>query len=222
MLSKRHWDLLLGCILLLCLAGVDERPTAEDARRPSEYGLHRSGALRPALSVRLRGRSGAKVPFAAFMVADQSPNPRARRPFHYRLARVQLPVAFVGMAYFVCLGVWLCSSAGPAPSAPGGTAWSRGGHLGAGAFSLLPGLMAFGKAPWCVGCVAVHVVNLLLVAVVWVIGVASDAAPASQDSARTLVPTMLTAREAGTAILFAVLSSPRLFLPTGVVVHATT
>ena len=207
MLSKRLRDLLLGCILVLCLAGAwmsGQLVKIHDGGRSTD-------STDPGLFARLcrsvsGGRSGCEGTIHSVWSQINLPIPVLDGRFTVSVRRVQLPVAFVGMAHFVCLGVWFALIGGPRPI---GARWHRlvlaAAICGVGASAFFLGLMAFGKAPWCVGCVAVHVVNLLLVAAVWVLGVASDAAPASQDSARPLLPTMLTAREAGTAILFALL-----------------
>ena len=85
---------------------------------------------------------------------------------------LSVPVAFLGIAYFVLLGAWVGLVGG------GRTAWKPLGWvavavkvvvIGAGVYTsvFLFCLMALGHAPWCGGCAAVHLINVALVAALW-------------------------------------------------------
>jgi protein-disulfide isomerase len=81
---------------------------------------------------------------------------------------VNVPVAFLGVAYFVSLGAWFgLVGAGRAVGKPLG--WVLLAVIGAGVYTtvLLFSLMALGRTPWCGGCAAIHLINIALVATVW-------------------------------------------------------
>lgn len=95
----------------------------------------------------------------------------------------RIPIAFLGLSYFVFLLSWFCQ-VGPAY-----TAVSRWAVLpralmtcGGLASCALLSIMAIGFSPWCLGCAAVHAINLLLCLMIlgpWrrtPLGDASDAA----------------------------------------------
>ncbi len=79
-----------------------------------------------------------------------------------------VPVAFLGLAYFVFFAVWFAFIGGP-------RAYGNGTHripLTVGLGGILVSLfylavMALGLAPWCVWCVSVHLINFLLVLSMW-------------------------------------------------------
>ncbi len=81
---------------------------------------------------------------------------------------VVVPVAFLGLSYFVCLGMWFVLLGGPRPI---GRRWHRLplalATLGTAASALFVGLMAAGQAPWCLLCILVHGLNAALVLLVW-------------------------------------------------------
>ncbi len=76
---------------------------------------------------------------------------------------LRVPVAFLGLAYFTMLAIWYAVT-----GLPRGDRWSRavGGLVLAGAFvsGFYLVVMATQLAPLCVWCVAVHLLNLTLVA----------------------------------------------------------
>jgi predicted DsbA family dithiol-disulfide isomerase len=78
---------------------------------------------------------------------------------------VPVPVAFFGLGYFVFIGVWF----GLAGTING--PWRRVplhvGVCGLIMSALYIGLMASGAAGWCIWCLAVHVINAGMVALVW-------------------------------------------------------
>src|SRR5262249_22273620 len=158
------------------------------------------------------GESGCEATVGSAWSRIRLPVPWLVRGLTPAVGWVQLPVAFLGLSYFVGLGTWFALIGGPRPI---GTVWHRlvlaVAICGVGASAFFLGLMAFGRAPWCAGCVAVHVLNLLLVAAIWVLCVASGAAPEVPDSGQAVTPAKLTAREAGTAILFALVLVAGLF-----------
>ena len=76
---------------------------------------------------------------------------------------IAAPVALLGLCYFAFFGVWFFLSGGHAWQ---GSFWrrfpvyiARGGAIGS-AFYL--GVMAFGGSPWCLWCIATHLVNFIL------------------------------------------------------------
>jgi predicted DsbA family dithiol-disulfide isomerase len=77
---------------------------------------------------------------------------------------VPVPVAFLGLAYFVFIGAWYVVAGNGRP-------WHRVPlHVACCGLVMsffYMGVMAFGAAPWCVGCLAVHAINLLLATTVW-------------------------------------------------------
>ncbi len=83
-----------------------------------------------------------------------------------------MPVAFLGVAYFVLLGAWLgLFGEGKASWRPLG--WAAVVVpvmlMGAGIYTsvFLFFVMAMGRAPWCLGCVAVHAINLAVATAAW-------------------------------------------------------
>ena len=81
---------------------------------------------------------------------------------------VTMPVAFLGLAYFVFLGTWFLFIGRPRAY---GARWHRlplilvtGGTI-VSIFFLA--LMALRVAPWCLTCVLVHGINLLLLVLTW-------------------------------------------------------
>lgn len=85
-----------------------------------------------------------------------------------RTRPVVIPTAFLGLAYFVCLGVWFAFAARPRLY---GAAWYwvplTISLCGAAVSAFLLFAMALDWAPRCVYCVAVHLVNFVLVYGVW-------------------------------------------------------
>ena len=89
-----------------------------------------------------------------------------------RVPGVDWPVSFVGLAYFVFMGVWYAVAGGrrvPLHAALCALPASLG----------LVGLMATGAAPWCTACLAVHVVNVVLVVAAWRLAAAAPRESAS-------------------------------------------
>jgi predicted DsbA family dithiol-disulfide isomerase len=205
MLSKLHRNLLSVCIVIFCLAGawMSGQLVQMHDRGPSADSSHPGLLARLCRSV-AGGESGCEGTVHSAWSEISFKVPVLTGGLTVSLRGVTLPVAFVGLAYFVCLGAWFALIGGPRPR---GGAWHRMvlavAICGVGASSFFLGLMAFGRAPWCVGCALVHVVNLLLVAAIWILCVAPVPTTPSQDSALPLMPAMLSAREAWTAILVA-------------------
>ncbi len=90
------------------------------------------------------------------------PIPSSDLSFH--LHRTIVPVAFLGLAYFVFMAIWFAVVGRPSP---GRGPWQRIpaalGILGLVVSLFYSVMMAVGQAPVCVWCVATHAVNLLLV-----------------------------------------------------------
>ena len=85
-----------------------------------------------------------------------------------RVHTVVVPVAFLGLAYFVFMGVWFVFVGGPRPY---GSGWHRipliVGFCGIAVSLFYIGIMAVGSAPWCIWCLVVHAINLLTVLSAW-------------------------------------------------------
>lgn len=81
---------------------------------------------------------------------------------------VQVPVAFFGLAYFVFTVAWFGLVGAPRDA---GRLWRSVPLTVAGAGALaslfLLGLMASGRAAPCIWCLATHVINLLMVVLIW-------------------------------------------------------
>ena len=178
-----------------------------------ELGHQRSGVLRPALRVRRGKRGGCEGASHSVWSQIELPFPMLHRNSGISLGTVEVPVAFVGLAYFVCLAHSFALLGGSVQSARGGAAWCW--RLPLVASRVIPVLRSHGvrSAPWCIGCVVVHVVNLLLMAAIWVVCATSSGEPVANESARPISRATLTAREGWTVIIFA------LVLGAGLYVH---
>ncbi|MBP7935363.1 MAG: DsbA family protein [Phycisphaerae bacterium] len=99
-------------------------------------------------------------------IAVPVPRPSRYQGLVIRPARV--PVAFLGLAYFVSMVVWFGLVGGPREAS---YPWRYIPLAAAGAGGLasvfLVGLMVVGQAPWCVWCLATHIVNLAMVLCIW-------------------------------------------------------
>ncbi len=125
---------------------------------------------------------------------------------------VFMPVAFLGLAYFVFMGVWFAFVGRPRRD---GYRWHRiplGVGLCGMAVSLFYlGVMAVGSAPWCVWCLAVHGINLLLFMVIGRMGAAARQArstatvAASEWPPERIARATLTSRKATSAIAFSLM-----------------
>lgn len=95
------------------------------------------------------------------------PIPVPERDFSIHLRRVVIPVAFLGLAYFVFMGIWFGFVGRPHHPITG---WQRTplvvGWVGVAVSVCCSALMLGGWAPVCVWCAAAHMVNLLMVAVI--------------------------------------------------------
>lgn len=110
------------------------------------------------------------------------PVPIPSRDLSVHVRTVMIPVAFLGLAYFVFLGTWLVFVGPPRPSSAGGPStstikdgqsavdvesWHRiplaVGWVGAAVSGFYLVVMIADIAPACAWCEAAHVVNLLMV-----------------------------------------------------------
>ncbi len=137
------------------------------------------------------------------------PIPRPTRDWGLRVQRVEIPVAFLGLAYFVFVVVWF-AFAGGSRSFDG--PWRRVSLsvalCGAASSIGFLGLMALGRAPWCLWCVAIHLINFMMLAAIWRLDthVRHEASQAATDISRP--PTVrdpITTREATRAVAFALI-----------------
>jgi predicted DsbA family dithiol-disulfide isomerase/uncharacterized membrane protein len=110
---------------------------------------------------------------------------------------IQIPVAFLAIAYFTALGVWY-AFVGEALPAWRPLRWLPVLLAMAGAYASLffMCLMVLGRAPWCGGCVTVHAINFLLVLC---IGLSRRSAPPADNTGGTI-----GIRQCVSAIVFAI------------------
>jgi protein-disulfide isomerase len=142
------------------------------------------------------------------------PVPRPTRDLSISVRRVEVPVAFVGLAYFVFMGVWYGVAGGPRAL---GRAWHRLPlHVALGALPvsvLLVGLMALGAAPWCLWCLVVHAINALLVLAVWrVVATAPSEKDIDDKRPERMAAMTLTTRHAVTTLAIALVTIGGLWL----------
>jgi len=117
------------------------------------------------------------------------------------LRRVSIPVAFLGLAYFLFLGVWYGLIGSPRLY---GRPWHRVPFvvgMGGSAVSVFYlGVMAFGFAHGCLGCLIVHVMNLVMFWAMYHLRVDGHVPGLADASVISLPETMasitLTSREA--------------------------
>src|SRR5262245_51857583 len=123
MLSKRHRDILLIVILASCLAGA----WMSGQLVQMHDGAGSADAGDPGLLARLcrslsGGASGCEATVGSAWSRVRLPIPwlvRGRTP---TVGWLQLPVAFLGLSYFVALGTWFALIGGPRPV---GGVWHR-------------------------------------------------------------------------------------------------
>jgi predicted DsbA family dithiol-disulfide isomerase len=162
---RTRW--FVAAIVLLCLAGAWVSGELVRQHAGAEGGL--LARICSAVDASGAGCAGTlESPFSALSI----PVPRPTRDLTIVVRDTNVPVAFLGLAYFVFFGVWYVV-AGP------GRPWHRlplhVAYTGLATSAFYTGLMAFGAAPWCVGCVAVHTINLLLVTAIWRLDLATPA-----------------------------------------------
>ncbi len=187
----KHSRIILICILLLCLAG---------AWISGDLVRQHAGATDGFLARVCRATTGTGCSAALESRWSEItiPVPIPTRDFSTLVRRVKVPVAFLGLAYFVFMGIWFGLLGGPRRF---GRPWHQLPlHIGYCSLSfsvLFVGLMAVGASPWCLLCLAVHVINALLVAAVWQIARRREAAgdiPAASPPEQ-LARVTLTTRE---------------------------
>ncbi len=141
--------------------------------------------------------------------------PRPHRDFTVSLKVIALPVAFLGLAYFVAIGVWFVFVGSPRPIGAGWHHLVLAVAFGAGAVSrFYLGLMALRRAPWCLGCAVVHVINFLLLAAISQLSAAEpkpDSIAAAMSSPEQVIAMTLAPREATGVITFALIIIAGLF-----------
>ncbi|MHC4217799.1 MAG: DsbA family protein [Planctomycetota bacterium] len=150
---------LVAAIVLLCLAG---------AWVSGELVRQHAGATGGLLARICHAVDGSGTGCAATRDSRFSelriPVPRPTRDLSITVREVTVPVAFLGLAYFVFIGAWYVVAGHGRP-------WHRVPLHVAGCGLVMSlfytGVMAFGAASWCVGCLAVHAINLALVTAVW-------------------------------------------------------
>jgi hypothetical protein len=182
---------ILICIMLLCLAGAW---ISGDLVR--QHAGVSDGVL--ARVCRATTGTGCGAALESRWSELTIPVPIPTRDFSTLVRRVKVPVAFLGLAYFVFMGVWFGLVGGPRRF---GRPWHQLPlSIGYGSLSisvLFVGLMTVGASPWCLLCMAVHVINVLLVAAMWqlarqhsaVAETAVPPAPAPEQLARVTLTT---------------------------------
>jgi protein-disulfide isomerase len=140
------------------------------------------------------------------------PIPVPSTDFTIAMRPVVIPVAFLGLAYFVFMGVWFAFIGRPRPY---GYTWYLVplvlGLCGGAVSLFFLGAMAFRVAPPCLWCLVVHVVNFLMVQAIrrlcaGATSLDTTAAPASSAvSPRQVARTILTSREVVTVAAFSLI-----------------
>lgn len=158
---NRRSRILLGAILALSIAGAwfSGRLLTQHA------GIWRSSEAQTGLLARLcsavggpefdcHGASTSGWAEVSFPIPEIQSGPS----LSFRWGH--MPVAFLGLAYFVSLGAWFALIGAPRPI---GSRWQLLPRIlalcGATVSCIYLGIMALGMAPWCLGCVTVHVIN---------------------------------------------------------------
>jgi protein-disulfide isomerase/uncharacterized membrane protein len=113
-----------------------------------------------------------------------------------------IPVALLAIAYFTTLGIWYAFVGDTLPAWPP-LRWLPIGLAVTGGYVSLYYLsvMGFGKSPWCIGCVAVHGLNFILLALIL----------ASRRSMVPPAPSRLSAGQTAAVLCFALFSSGSLY-----------
>ncbi len=147
--------------------------------------------------------AAADSPWAALSVPLPLPH-----GFSVSIHTLTVPLAFLGLAYFLALAVWFAFAGGPRPI---GAGWHKlvlsVALCGAAVSLFFLGIMVLDAAPWCLACVAVHGVNFLIVLAVWRLGAtAADAGSVNKNTTmQQMVGMTLSRREATTTIAFALI-----------------
>jgi hypothetical protein len=119
-----------------------------------------------------------------------------------------IPVAFLSLAYFVFMGTWFAFIGRPRPY---GYGWHRIplvlGMGGAMISLFYIGVMVFGAALGCVWCLAVHLVNFLMVHAIWRMGarVPDPELTSSASSPLQIARGILTSREVRSVVAFSLI-----------------
>lgn len=167
---RKHYSvLLLGCVLALSGAGawISGELVKQDADLWGGAGASTGLFARLCEATAPAGfncAGAAKDPWGRIKV----PIPLPSRDLTLGVHTVVVPVAFLGLAYFVFMGVWFAFIARPRLY---GYRWHRvplvAGLCGVAVSLLYLGVMALGVAPWCIWCLCVHAINFVMVFAVW-------------------------------------------------------
>ena len=122
------------------------------------------------------------------------PVPLLSRGWGVEVRRVEVPVAFLGLAYFVFMIVWFTFAGGLRSAGRWRLVPRAVAACGIAVSVVLLAVMASGVAPWCLWCVAIHLINCLMAGAIWRL---------SGDTGTTRK--MLSAREATNVIVFALI-----------------
>jgi protein-disulfide isomerase len=155
-LARWRQSALLAAILLLSTVGAWVSTGLLE--------LHDGASPTSAAAGRLIARLCSSSPDEAGACVATAQSPWAEIEIPIPWHPLEVPTAFVALAYFIALGVWYAFVGEAQP------AWRPLGWLpialaviGIYASIFFISLMVMGRAPWCGGCVAVHAINLLLV-----------------------------------------------------------
>ena len=211
--SKRHHVMLLGYILALSAAGawISGELVKEHAGRWS-VGGERGGLFTRVCEATAGPGFDCTGTIRGPWSVIKIPIPIPSRASVVGIHTVHMPVAFLGLAYFVFMGVWFAFIGRPRLF---GYRWHRlplgMGLCGLAVSLFYVGMMAVGSAPWCVWCLAIHAINVLLVLAIW----RSRAGRCFPDSAPTvahlaqeaeqIARATTTFREVATAVAFSLI-----------------
>ena len=202
--------MLLACVLVLSGAGawVSGELVKEHAGRRISGGVRIGLFARVCEAAHGEGLNCASAARGAWSTL-KIPIPVSSSDLTIGVHTVFMPVAFLGLGYFVFMAVWFVFIGRPRLFGYWWHLLPMGVGLCGLALSLFYlGVMATGSAPWCVWCLAVHVINLLMVLAIWRLGVGRrlpEWAPGVARLGRERVQiarATTTFREATTAIAF--------------------
>jgi len=209
--QKRYSPLLVVLILILCgtgawISGQLVKQHADSGSLRTTAGLF-TGLCRASERIGFGCAEAVKGPWSEVKI----PIPWLSGGFTLYVRTVVVPVAFIGLAYFVFVGIWFLFIGGPRPV---GRHWHRiplcAALCGAAMSLFYTGIMALGYAPWCFWCLVVHLSNFLLAGAVWRLwrgsrSFSAGLVPGSSSWPGEAARAALTSREAISVIAFSLI-----------------
>lgn len=211
-------DFIVLCLVVLCAAGawISGQLLKQQADLWGAAGADAGLFSRVCLAAAPAGfdcTGALKSTWSELTVLFPYPSPDS----WIELRGATVPVAFLGLGYFIFIGVWFAFIGPPRHH---GRRW-HALPLGVGVAGLLvslymTGVMVLGLTPWCLWCVIVHVINLLMVVMIWGLRRGPACPTATADGAAaplaTLARQVLTFKEVSAVLAFAVVLIAGLWL----------